>query len=87
MTCTFVRSLTMRDPIPTAIEGIDQRGKPARVLVRVRDDGRIDLISSTPPDEPIVLTPEGTANLRNQLGDVLAVALREAHAARRYEAP
>ena len=77
----------MRDPVPTPIEGVDRHGQPARVQVSVRDDGQIDLVSSTRPDEPIALSPEAAARLRNQLGDVLIIALREARTARRCDAP
>jgi hypothetical protein len=80
VTCVFVRSLTMRDPLRTrqASDGVDSQGTPAIVEIEVRDDGRITLTSSTPPGEPIFFGAEGAAQLRNQLGDALTISLRDA---------
>ncbi|WP_410637756.1 hypothetical protein [Amycolatopsis sp. lyj-346] len=79
----------MRDRRRTrqSTEGVDHLGNPAQVEVEVRDDGRIALTSSTPPDEPILFSAESAAQLRNQLGDALTVSLRDARTARGCTTP
>ena len=88
MTCAFVCSLTMRDrrPTPLPVEGVSPGGTPAVVRVGVRDDGRIEVTSSAPSGEPVLLTPEATAHLRNQLGEMLTIALRDIPTTQRRDA-
>ena len=88
MTCAFVWSMTMSQPLPTqqVVEGVDLRGKSAHLEVDVRDDGRIALTSSAPQNEPLVLSAEQAACLRNQLGDALTAALRDARTPRGVDA-
>lgn len=88
MTCAFVRSITMRQPLPThqLVQGVDLHGEPAHVKVDVYDDGRIVLTNSTSRDEPVVLSAEQTARLRNQLGEALTAALRDPRTTREPDA-
>src|SRR5207302_11054530 len=84
VTCTFVWSVTMHQPPPTqqVVECVDLRGEAAQVKVVVLDDSRIALTSSASRDEPVVLTVEQAALLRNQLGNALTAALRDARTTR-----
>jgi hypothetical protein len=70
----------MSNPVSTRgiVEGVDPQGHPAVVEVAVRGDGRIALISSTAPAEPVFLSADRAAELRSQLGTALTVSLREA---------
>lgn len=74
----------MRDPIPTSqvAEGAGPMGEAAHIEVVVRNDGRVTLTSTAAAGMPVFFSPEQIAQLRNQLGDVLTIALRDARTGR-----
>jgi len=70
-------------PTCRTVEGVDPQGCSAFVEVAVQDDGRIALISSTASAQPVFLSADGAAELRNQLGAALTTSLRDARTAGR----